>query len=61
MDVSVSEILNFDATTIFNISNNKEVQSIGNEINITNSPNTVDDYTKKYILMLENEIERLKN
>lgn len=61
LDVSVSEILNFDATNIFNISNNKEVQNIGNEINNTsNSNNNVDDYTKKYILMLESEIERLK-
>lgn len=60
--VSTSEILNFDATNIFNISNNEVVQNLGNkENNITHNSNTVDDYTKKYILMLENEIERLKS
>lgn len=61
LDVSMSEILNFDATTIFNISHNKEVQNIGNKENHnTNNNNSPDDYTKNYILMLENEIERLK-
>lgn len=55
LDVSASEILNFDATTIFNITNNKEVQNIGNKENHnTNNSNSVDDYTKRYILMLEN-------
>ena len=62
LDVSVSEILNFDATTIFNISNNHQVQNLGNKENHNiNNSNTVDDYTKKYILMLEKENERLKS
>ena len=61
LEVSVSEILNFDATNIFNISNNQQVQNLGNKENHNiNNSNSVDDYTKKYILMLETEIERLR-
>ena len=61
LQVSVSEILNFDVTNVFNISNNQQVQGLGSkESSITNNSNIVDDYTKKYILMLETEIERLK-
>lgn len=57
--VSASQILNFDATTIFNVSNNKTVNSIGTDNNITN--HNEDSNTEKYILKLEEEIERLKN
>jgi transcriptional regulator with XRE-family HTH domain len=60
LQVSVSEILDFDANSIFKIQNNIETQSSRKEINIPNNPDTVDVYTRKYILMLENEIERLK-
>ncbi|WP_396156924.1 helix-turn-helix domain-containing protein [Flavobacterium sp.] len=56
--VSVSQILNFDATNIFNVSNNKTVNSIGTDNNITNQ--NEGNYTEKYIQKLEEEIELLK-
>lgn len=58
LDVDVSQILNFDATQIFNISNNKVVQGLGAKAE--NMHFHTDDYKEKYIKMLENEIERLK-
>lgn len=62
LKVSTSEILNFDVTNIFNIANNQQVQGLGSkESHIVNNSNIVDDYTKKYILKLEEEIERLKS
>ena len=54
LGVSASDILNFDVTNIFNISNNQQVQGLGSkESNITNNLNKVDDYTEKYIKILE--------
>jgi len=54
--------LNFDVTNIFNISNNQQVQGLGSkESNITNNLNKVDDYTQKYIKMLEEKIQDLEN
>lgn len=62
LGVSASDILNFDVTNIFNISNNQQVQGLGSkESNITNNLNKIDDYTEKYIKMLEEKIERLEN
>jgi transcriptional regulator with XRE-family HTH domain len=58
LEVSTSQILNFDATTIFNISNTDNNRGIiGND----NKACSLDDYTKKHIAVLEQEIERLKN
>lgn len=62
LGVSVSDILNFDVTNVFNISNNQHVQGLGSkESNITNNLNGTDDYTKKYITMLEEKISFLEN
>ena len=60
LEVSASQILNFDATTIFNISNNNNSGGVVGNIEKDNNSNTIDDYTKKYIAILEQEIERLK-
>lgn len=54
----VAQILNFDATQIFNISNNKLVQGIGAKAE--NMHFHGDDYKEKYIKLLEMEVERLK-
>lgn len=62
LGVSASDILNLDVTNIFNISNNQQVQGLGSkESNITNNLNKVDDYTQKYIKMLETKIQDLEN
>ena len=58
LEVDVSQILNFDATQIFNISNNKLVQGIGAKAE--NMHFHGDDYKEKYIKMLEMEVERLR-
>ncbi|WLD24732.1 hypothetical protein NU10_04925 [Flavobacterium dauae] len=59
LEVDVSQILNFDATQVFNISNNHLVQSNIDSKEVQNHTQ-VDNYTEKYIKMLETEIERLK-
>jgi hypothetical protein len=51
-------VLNFHATQIFNISNNKLVQGIGAKAE--NMHFHGDDYKEKYIKLLEMEVERLK-
>jgi transcriptional regulator with XRE-family HTH domain len=57
LEVSVSQILNFDASQIFNINDhgvaNFYVKSQTNNYN-------PDEYKDKYIKMLEAEVERLK-
>ena len=58
MEVDVSQILNFDATQIFNISNNKLVQGIGAKAE--NMHFHGDDYKEKYIKLLELEVQRLQ-
>ena len=57
LGVEISEILNFDATQIFNVQNNNLVQGIGARAD--NMHFHTDDYKEKYIKMLELEIERL--
>ena len=52
----MSQILNFDATNIFNISNNKLVQGVKVETMQVHN----DEYKDKYIKILEEEVERLK-
>ena len=59
LEIDISQILNFDATQIFNISNNKVVQGIGAKAE--NMHFHSDDYKEKYIIMLEKEIDRLKS
>ena len=58
LGVSVSQILQFDAQQIFNISNNHLVQGAGNKAEeIHYHPDTFKD---KYIEILERENERLR-
>ncbi len=57
LEVSVSQILNFDASQIFNVSNNHVV----NGVEVKEQHNHyIDEYKDKYIQLLEAEVERLK-
>lgn len=56
LEVSVSQIINFDASQIFNINNSTGANGYVNEFHQHNS----DQYKEKYIKMLESEIARLK-
>lgn len=58
LNVSIEQLLNFDATQIFNVSNNAQVQGLGAHADTMNFYG--DDYKEKYIKMLESEVERLK-
>lgn len=58
LEVEVSKILNFDATQIFNINNNKMVQGPGPKAEHIHYHSV--DYKEKYIKILEEEVERLK-
>jgi hypothetical protein len=51
-------LLNFDASQIFNVPNNQQVQGLGSQADVINFYG--DDYKEKYIKMLESEVERLK-
>lgn len=57
LEVSVSQILNFDASQIFNVSDHG-IANVGIK---SQTNNYQDEYKDKYIKMLEAEIERLKN
>jgi transcriptional regulator with XRE-family HTH domain len=56
LEVNVSQILNFDSSKIFNISNNQTI----NGIEISEQHIHGDEYIKKYIAKLEEEIQSLK-
>ncbi|MFC5193637.1 helix-turn-helix domain-containing protein [Algoriphagus aquatilis] len=58
LNVSLEQLLNFDASQIFNVSNNQQVQGLGSTADVINFYG--DDYKEKYIKMLEREIERLR-
>lgn len=58
LNVSLEQILNFDASQIFNVSNNQQVQGLGSSADVINFYE--DDYKEKYIKMLERELERLR-
>jgi transcriptional regulator with XRE-family HTH domain len=58
LSVSPEQLLNFDASQIFNVSNNAQVQGLGAHADTMNFYG--DDYKEKYIKMLEGEVERLK-
>ncbi|WP_300672645.1 helix-turn-helix domain-containing protein [Soonwooa sp.] len=59
LQVEMSQILNFDVSQIFNISNNHLVQSnIGPKAENMHFHN--DEYREKYIKILETENERLR-
>ncbi len=60
LEVSVSQILKFDASQIFNVSHNNVVNGV-NGIEVKEQNNHYQDETKdKYIKLLEAEVERLK-
>jgi transcriptional regulator with XRE-family HTH domain len=58
LQVSLEQLLNFDSSQIFNISNNNQVQGLGSHADTINFFG--DDYKEKYIKMLEIEVERLR-
>jgi transcriptional regulator with XRE-family HTH domain len=58
LSVDVSQLLNFDASRVFNISHNKLVQGLGAKAE--NMHFHGDDFEGKYIRLLEDENERLK-
>lgn len=57
LEVDLSQLLNFDATQIFNISNNQLVQGFGTTVE---NHNHEDKYREKYIEKLEAENRNLK-
>lgn len=56
LEVPPSEILNFDATRVFNVQNNQTI----NGVEVENQHIHGDDYSVKYISLLEKEVERLR-
>ena len=56
LEVSVSQILNFDASQIFNVRDH----GVANVDIKSQTNNYQDEYKDKYIAMLEAEVERLK-
>lgn len=58
LEISPSQILNFDASQVFNISNNQNVHAGNHSEQQGNF--YYDEMAKKYIAVLEAEIERLK-
>lgn len=58
LKITVEQILNFDASQIFNVTHNQQVQGLGSQADTINFYG--DDYKEKYIKMLELEVERLK-
>lgn len=57
LQIDLAQLLNFDASQIFNVSNNKLVQGTGAKAE--NMYFSGDDYKEKYIKMLEAENERM--
>lgn len=58
LQISLEQLLNFDASQIFNVSNNQQVQGLGSQADVINFYG--DDYKEKYIQLLERENERLR-
>jgi transcriptional regulator with XRE-family HTH domain len=56
LEVSVSQMMNFDVSNIFNVHGNQTV----NGVEVKEQHYYSDQYKDKYIKMLEEEIERLK-
>jgi transcriptional regulator with XRE-family HTH domain len=57
LEVSVSQMMNFDVSNIFNVHGNQTV----NGVEVKEQHYYSDQYKDKYIKMLEEELERLKN
>lgn len=58
LGIDIAQLLSFDASQIFNISNNNTVQGIGAKADHMYFHG--DEYREKYIKILEEENERLK-
>jgi transcriptional regulator with XRE-family HTH domain len=58
LKVEVPQILNFDASQVFNVHNNANVNGVGIKENTFNLKS--DQYREKYVQLLEAEVERLK-
>ena len=56
LNVSVSQMMNFDVSNIFNVSGDQTV----NGVEVQEQNHYGDQYREKYIAMLEAEVERLK-
>ena len=56
LNVSVSQMMNFDVSNIFNVHGNQTV----NGVEVKEQHYYSDQYKDKYIKMLEEEVERLK-
>jgi transcriptional regulator with XRE-family HTH domain len=59
LNVSIEQLLNFDPSQIFNNKENYEVNNA--PINSGGMDHGINDYKEKYIRLLENELERLRN
>ena len=57
LDIEVSKIMNFDVTTIFNISNNS---GMNGQVSGNTYTNSKDEYLEKYVKLLEQENHNLK-
>lgn len=57
LGVDISDLLNFDASQVFNISGNQLVQAIAPKADNMNFYG--DDFKEKYIKLLEKEVDRL--
>ena len=57
LEVSVSQMMNFDVSNIFNVHGNQTV----NGVEVKEQNHYSDQYKDKYIKMLEEELERLKS
>jgi transcriptional regulator with XRE-family HTH domain len=57
LDIEVSKIMNFDVTTIFNISHNS---GMNGQVTVDNYTNSKDEYLEKYVKLLEQENEKMK-
>lgn len=58
LEVDMGQIMNFDASQVFNIAHNEVIQGSNSKVENHNHP---DEYKEKYIQMLEKENERLRN
>ena len=58
LEIDIAQLLNFDASQIFNISHNRVVKGLGAKAE--NMYFSGDDYKEKYIALLEAENLRLK-
>ncbi len=58
LGVELSQLLNFDTSQIFNLNNNQLIQGVGTKANTVHYH--TDEYLVKYVKILEQEVDRLK-